>query len=571
MTDTVPSQAGRADAVPVSGSSPGPSDATPPGPPDAIPPGPRLPLIPGPIQTVGLLWRRLRRMSTALALLFALAVATMIATFIPQQPVIGSTVRLWREGVEGPGAEVARAFDALSLFDVFGSWWFAVITTLLFVSLTGCLVPRWAAFARNVRRPAARGTNLARLGSRVELPRPAGMSDDEALDVVAGVFRTYRTRRVTSPAGVPQLAVERGHWREAGSLVFHTSFYLLLIGVVLGSAFSFTGQIDIVEGGTFADTPLGYQSQVAGRLWDTSDHGGHLTTVEDFTVTYLDGDNRFVPDEFVSTVTFAPADGQGDPVTEQIRVNHPVHHNGMTYYQRAFGFAPRIELRSGLDGTELYSTDLILRDDGGLWSGRDKVSLGSSDPDAPLPQIAIEVFLIPDAEFRSDGTLRFNSPEANDPRLLVTVYSADDLGLDRAVPASQLDWPEDAVVDQAMILPGQTVPFAELGEGAALFEVEFADLSMWTGLQVSHQPFRWLLLTAASLTLMGLIPSLYAYRRRLWVEVHPDHVLLAGVAQQRRSRFDEEFERVVRRTSRALGTTPPTPVTGTPTQTRSPA
>ncbi|WP_370328270.1 cytochrome c biogenesis protein ResB [Euzebya sp.] len=511
-------------------------------------PGPRVPLIPGPIETLGLAWRRLRRMSTALVLLFALAVATLIATFIPQEPVIGSTVREWRDGTMGPGEEVAAVFDALGLFDVFGSWWFAAITVLLFVSLTGCLVPRWRTFARNVRRPAARGTNLTRLSHQARWDRPAGLSDDEVLDRVQRTFRTYRTRRLTSPGGAAQLAVERGHWREAGSLVFHTSFYLLLIGVVLGSAFSFTGQIDIVEGQTFADTPLGYQSQTAGQLWGTEDHRGHLTTIDDFEVTYLDGDDAFTPDEFVSDVTFTdPA--TGETRSDVIRVNHPAHFGGLTYYQRAFGFAPSITLRSGLDGSELYADDLILRTGpNGWWTGRDKITQGSRDPDRPLPQIAMEVIFIPDARITDDGQFVNESPEPNDPRLLVVLYSGDDLGLDRTVPISQLEWSQDDVVDQAMVVPGE-----EVGLAGGLFTISVdPELPMWTGLQVSHQPFRWLLLTAASLTLMGLVPSLYAYRRRLWVEVHDDHVLMAGVALHRKARFDDEFESLTERVGDVL-------------------
>ncbi|CAN5787744.1 cytochrome c biogenesis protein ResB [soil metagenome] len=534
MTDTVPPQVTAAE-----------SDVEP-------RPGPRLPLIPGPLQTAVLLWRRLRRMSTALMLLFALSVATLIATFIPQEPVIASTVRLWREGTEGPGAGIARIFDALSLFDVFGSPWFAVITGLLLVSLTACLLPRYRVFARNVGKPPARGTNLGRLTHRVDLPRPAGMSDDQILDQVNGVFRTYRTLHTTAPGGQAQLAVERGHWREFGSLIFHTSFYLLLIGVVLGSAYSFTGQIDIVEGEFFADTPLGYQSQTAGRLWGADDHSGAVTTIEDFEVTYLDGNNAFVPDEFVSTVTFNDPDG-GPPDTQEIRVNHPAYFEGLTYYQRAFGFAPQIVLRSGLDGAELYDRKLTLRtDENNLWAGRDKVSQGSADPDRPLPQIGIEVFFIPDASITADGGFVFNSPEPNDPRLVVTLYSAEDLGLDRAVPVNRLDWPESAVIDSTMVTPGQPAGLGSLGGGNYLFEVEFADLAMWTGLQVSHQPYRWLMLTAASMILMGLIPSLYAYRRRLWVEVDDQRVRLAGVALQRQDRFEEEFQTVTDRVAKRL-------------------
>ena len=100
-----------------------------------------------------------------------------------------------------------------------------------------------------------------------------------------------------------------------------------------------------------------------------------------------------------------------------------------------------------------------------------------------------------------------------------------------------------------MIVPGTPVALA-----GGLFEVEFADLSMWSGLQISHQPYRWLILTGASMVLMGLIPSLYAYRRRLWVEVRDDRIVVAGVALHRRDRFAETFDDVVDRLAGTLGT-----------------
>lgn len=514
-------------------------------------PQPRPPLIPTPWEAAGIAWRRLRRMSTALLLLLLLATATLIATFIPQEPVIATTVRLWREGTEGPGAAVAGVMDALSLFDVFGSWWFAGLTALLMISLTGCLVPRWRVFARNVRRAPVAGRNFDRLTHSVTIPLADGLGEEEVLRRARRVLRFHRQRVVRREDRPVQLAVERGHWRELGSLVFHTSFYLLLIAVTLGSAFSFTGQIDFPEGARFADTPVGYDTWTGGRFWDTQDHNGTVTTLDDFTVTYLpDG---FTPDEFVSTVTFTDPDGT-NPVTEEIRVNHPVHHDGLTYYQRSFGFAPTVELRSGLDGAPLFADQLVLREDaGGFWSGRAKVSVGTRDIEDPLPQIALEVLLLPDASFDADGRVVVNSPEANDPRLLVTLYLGDDLGLDQAVPLSRLTWDEDDVVDRAMVLPDTPVALA-----GGLFEVDFADLDMWSGLQVSHQPYRWLMLTAASLTLMGLLPSLYAYRRRLWVEVGEDHVVLAGVAQHRKERFAEVFEDLSDRLSSALsGSTAP--------------
>ncbi len=142
---------------------------------------------------------------------------------------------------------------------------------------------------------------------------------DAAITRAQAALPTYRTRRVTTVTGAPQLAVSRGHWREAGCLVFHTSFYLLLAGIVLGSAFSFTGHVDVVEGEAFTDTPIGYDVAIPGRFFDTGDHPGFTTRLEDFDVRYQpDG---VTPADFRSTVTFLEG---GQPTGEAlVRVNDP--------------------------------------------------------------------------------------------------------------------------------------------------------------------------------------------------------------------------------------------------------
>ena len=165
----------------------------------------RLPMIPGPWETVLIVWQRLRRMSTALVLLFSLAIASIVATFLPQEPLVPDTVAQWRTGVAGPGRSVARVLDAAGLFDVFSSWWFTALTVLLLVSLTGCLLPRYRAFWRTVRRPPATGRNLSRLANQVEVTTTA--TPDEAL---AGVDRALGRRRFRRRR-VPADDVPSGH------------------------------------------------------------------------------------------------------------------------------------------------------------------------------------------------------------------------------------------------------------------------------------------------------------------------------------------------------------------------
>lgn len=514
----------------------------------AEPRGPRLPDIPGPWETAVLLWRRLRRMSTALMLLFAMAAAAVIATFIPQEPVASRTVTEWRTGVAGPGEEAAAVFDTLGFFDVFGSWWFMTLTVLLFISLTGCLLPRYRAFWRTVRRPPAVGRNLGRLSNRVTLHTT--LDPDAALEVVESILRRkrFRRRRVApgrvAPAGVAhaeapeggsgaQLAAERGHWREGGSLVFHTAFYVLLVGILIGHSFGFVGQLNVAEGQAFTDTRIQYGLAEPGRYFDVGDHRGFTVRLDDFDATYFPNQ---VPKDFVSSISILEG-GEVVRAGEQVRVNHPVVHDGMKIFQVRFGMAPRIIVRAG--DTVLFDDQVILaQSSGNTWTGQAKISLGS-------PQILLDMILLPDAGVATDaeGTPQIvnRSPEARNVRVFADLWVGE-LGLERPVPPSEFIR-EGEPLRSVALAEGDVV---DLLDGEQELSLEFAELTMWSGFQVSHAPGRWILLLAGMLILVGLIPSLYSYRRRIWAEASPvdggTRLLLAGVALQRKPLFVEAFE-----------------------------
>ena len=493
------------------------------------PSGWRPPEILGPVDTARWAWRKLRKMSTAIWLLFGLAAASVVATFIPQEPVIPTTVESWRAGIDGPGSEVAAVFDALGLFDVYGSWWFGAVVVLLFVSLTGCLVPRWRAFLRSVRREPVRGRGLSGL-SNARVYR-TGQEPDAALATVEGVLRRrrYRRRRLSeqdTESGRAQVAAERGHSREGGSLVFHSAFYVLLVGILVAQAFGFIGQVNVVEGRSFADTRISYDLAEPGPLFGLDDHRGFSLRLDDFDVAWFpDG----TPERFVSTVTVL--EGGQELRTEQVEVNHRLEHAGMNVYQMRFGMAPHLTVSSG--DTLLYDDQLALSQaDADTWAGVAKVSVAD-------PQIALEVLLVPSYGVE-DGEIVNRGPQPDEPRLFANLWVGE-LGLERTVPSSEFD--RDG---------GQRLDAVELGEGDSAqlldgaIEIAFPELTMWSGFQVAHQPGRSILLASGVLVLAGLIPSLYAYRRRVWAEARPtdgggSEVVLAGVALHRRSAFDEEF------------------------------
>ena len=100
-------------------------------------------------QSVALVWRTLRSMRTALILLLMIALASVAGSLLPQWPNSPERVLQYRADHPFWGT----FFDRAGLFDVFGSWWFVLLVTLLFVSLVACLVPRTRALWRAVRTP----------------------------------------------------------------------------------------------------------------------------------------------------------------------------------------------------------------------------------------------------------------------------------------------------------------------------------------------------------------------------------------------------------------------------------
>lgn len=491
----------------------------------------RLPMIPGPWETVVIAWRRLRRMSTALVLLFSLAVASIVATFIPQEPLVPDTVAQWRTGAAGPGRPVAQVLDGAGVFDVFSSWWFTTLTVLLLVSLTGCLLPRYRAFWRTVRRPPVTGRNLDRLTNHIHLATTA--EPDAALERVDRVLgrRRFARRRVPAddtPSGHGQVAAEKGHWREGGNLLFHTAFYVLLVGVAIAQAFGFTGQINVVEGATFTDTRIVYGNVRVGRWFGIDDHRGFQVRLDDFDATYH---ANGTPDDFVSTVTVLD-DGANAREAATVRVNAPLRYDGMKLYQLRFGMAPRVVVRAG--DTVLFDDSVMMADNGGVWTGTAKVKTSGSE------QIALDMALLPDFGLDGRGRPVSRSPQPDNPVLFADLWVGA-LGLERPVDASQFIREGEPVAGTTLV-PGDTSD-PLLGN----LTVEFAELPMWSGFQVSHAPGRWTMLVGCGALLIGLVASLYGYRRRIWAEAWRDgdgttRVVLAGVALQRKVEFAEAFE-----------------------------
>jgi cytochrome c biogenesis protein len=509
-------------------------------------------------RSLAMVWRSLRSMRTALILLLLLALASIAGSFVPQEP--NSPLTVARMFVEHPLR--AEIFDAIGLFDVYGSWWFTLIYVLLLVSLTACLFPRTRALVRNARARPQPAREID--GFRHYAERSVEAAPDRALADARRVLRR-RLFRLSPDAGDRSLglAADKGFAREAGSLMFHWAFLLLLVGIVIGKGTGFTGFAAITEGTCWTEAAANYGGNLrTGRLFG-GDHSGVQVCVDSFEDRYR---TTGQPMDFVTTADLRRRDGRTLEDDVQIRVNDPAQASGVSFYQSGFGWAPVVEVRE--DGRRIASVPIQFEADGAP-EGVSQLAVpwhGVLRLPTTEPQTAIEFQLWPDYR----AFLRFIDtgeptpmPAAFDPVMRYRVFEGD-LGSEVLPSATVLDTRRLRAAGAGLVgasrstslEDGKDVRPSDLSSAPGL-TLTFSDLRRYTVLQVSRDRGAWIVLLAAILVLVALLPALYTSRRKLWVRAEPEgagsRLAIGGFALQRRGQFEQEFARLVDELAAASG------------------
>jgi cytochrome c biogenesis protein len=302
-------------------------------------------------------WRELRKMRTAIILLVILAAMAMVGTLLPQIPQNPRGVMLYvlAHPVTAPW------FARLGLFDIFGSWLFIVVATLMYVSIGAGLYVRIPAAWRRTQQPELRTQAL---------------------------------------------------WAEWASIVFHAAFFLLLIGVVYGKAAGFVGNAAIVEGDSFVEARANFDNLDEGLIARHS--AGMEVRVDSFRAEYWPSGT---PRAFVTRVRVYD---QGRLVsTQDVRVNHYVAYRGVKLYQTGYGWAPTVRIESP-DGRVLTDAPTIFLGDVPFARGVIKAPSAG----VPGQQLGATAWFIPDAQVSGDA-IRPGTGELKNPLMLLRLYRGD--------------------------------------------------------------------------------------------------------------------------------------------------
>lgn len=494
-------------------------------------------------------WRQVTSMRLALILLLLLGLAAIPGSLLPQWPHDAAAARAFIAANPFWG----QLADTLGLLDVFGSAWFTAIYVLLFASLIGCIIPRTIAHGKAMRAaPSAAPTSLTRYEPARE---KVDVAVAEALERArlalrpragwAGAVTGYRLR-VDERGQSLAVAGEKGHVREFGNLLFHLSLVAVLLAVAAGTLLTYRGQAIIVEGGTFTNAVVDYDSYEAGRFFNPASLEPFTLRLDELDAEYYD-DGR--PAHFRANVTLT--EPGRDARAEAIEVNRPLQVAGGKIYLQGNGFAPRLTVYDA-DGELAFAGAVPFLPQDAVYTSTGVVKI----PDVTSgPQLGLAGTLLPTAVDTPSGAPASAWPEPLDPVILFFVYTGD-LGLDAGVPQNvyRLDMTglepvldDDGAAAVVAIRPGETV---ELPDG--LGTVTWEDLPRFIAVDLRADPSLPWLLVAAIGAFVGIAVSLFGARRRIWIHLTPARgkavgTLVSGavLAPPHDSSANRELERVM--------------------------
>ncbi|MGV0108606.1 cytochrome c biogenesis protein ResB [Arthrobacter sp. CP30] len=473
-------------------------------------------------------WTQLTSMRTALFLLLFLAVAAVPGSLFPQRPANPAVVTQYIQN----NPDTGPVLDWFQLFDVYSSVWFSAIYLLLFISLIGCVVPRARAHFRAVRStPPRTPKRLSRLPvyGTLEVPahraRAAGLTPSSAAEEAAALLKKRGYRVDVRDAGTdrPSVGAERGLAKEFGNLVFHTSLIGVLVSVAVGGLFGYNGQKVIVEGDSFVNTLIGYDSFNPGSNFSDDRLDPFSIRLDSFDVRFDREQTSHYGQPLDFTANITTQEGPGaDEEPQVLKVNAPVTIGGTNVYLVGNGYAPVVTVRDG-EGNIASEGPVVSVPSDGLYTSLIVIKA----PDAKPDQLGFVGFFLPTAFVDEQGVSFSRDPDPFNPQLNLNSYYGD-LGLDDGTPENVYVLDTENLTelnsrtndDGGIVLGvGQTYDLPE-GKGSVTFD----GLKRYVALDIHHDPGEVGALVFSTLALLGLTASLFIGRRRLWVRTgeHPD-------------------------------------------------
>ncbi len=424
--------------------------------------------------------------SLALFVLFILAITSIIGTVIPQNETPDKYLQYY-------GEKWSTVFHALNITDMYHSWWFLSLLTLLSVNLIVCTLKRLPHVWQTVMQD-----NLKTTAERLHKMSPSrvfvfnGPAAEAAAAARVLLSRTSTRIKEKSTATATMLFIQKGAWTRFGVYAVHASILLIFIGAIIGTLYGFKAFVMLPAGSTTSHV----YEMGSNRLIPL----GFDLRCDQFTLTLYD---TGAPKEFRSELTVL--NDKSELLKKSIVVNDPLSFQGLTFYQSSY------EAKQGQLFAQIKNT---------------KTGAATGLPVKPRTEVSW-----PDAGVRF-GVINFEETKngaASGYRF--KIWFTDGTG----TPSEfWMDFGATAKIER----PATTYDFTLTQHYA-------------TGLQVAKDPGVWWVYVGCGLMLAGIMVAFFLSHRRIWILVTAEgdrtEVLVCGGANKNKLGFENQFNALLAR------------------------
>ncbi len=416
-----------------------------------------------------------------LFVLFMLAIFSIVGTVIPQNKPAEFYVKMY-------GDNMARLFQALDVPDMYSSWWFSGLMTLLCVNMIVCIFQRFP--------NAWRLITMDNLQTKLERLEKMGQrwisSSSLSVDATAAnlknilVKKGWHTVERRADNSV-LLFAQKGRWSRLGVYIFHVSILIIFVGAMIGSIWGYKAGVRIPET-TSTDTIYHFGDGKPIKL-------DFKVLCKHFKLTYYENG---APREFRSDLVIIK-DGK-EVAAKSIVVNDPMTYGGLTFYQSSYEAYQKMLIRLTNNDTGVSKEFLVRPGEEIPWP-REDISFGIINKKAtPVPG-------------HFDYKIWVNDKKAE----------ADTF------------WMEE----------DSTTSFTRPGAKYTISMKEFYA----TGLQVTKDPGVWCVYAGCVIMILSLIVAFFMSHRRIWVHVSEtgegSRILVSGMSNKNRVGFAHSFDALV--------------------------
>lgn len=482
------------------------------------------------------IWKFLSSVKLAVVLLIILAIVSVVGTLIAQNEAPEQYLREYSQ-------TTVNLFEMLGFFDMYHTWWFVFLLFLLTANLTVCTLDRFPRTWKIITAPLKPIENegLKALPFKKEIIFKGGT--DKAQEHAAKALAAHGYRFIESrEGGTAQLITQKGVYSRFGVYITHVSILLVFTGALIGAFFGFKAFLNLPEGEASKFVYLRNEP-----MWDrimatlgiaespviSSPEGGmpamplgYFVRCDDFDVDYYmdaTGMPTGMPSEYHSTLSVFDLNGQ-KIFDKRIRVNGPLTHHGVTFYQSSYGTIPD---RRGKVKLKIISKN-----------NPSEVETITVDPGQAQYVRSID---------RTIKVLNFAPYGVRDPATgQVAFYHTEN---DEFInPTVALE-----VYKGQKPLYKTFVMKHEAGEPNMPENYVIRLVELWgfryTGLQVTKDPGVWVVYAGFILLCIGPLIAFFGSHKKLWVRIQDQKgqavITVAGSANRNRLGFEREFNRIV--------------------------